>query len=52
MYTLVAAEEFSSWLATLKDSVTRAGLLKRLRKVRAGNLGDHASVGGGIWELR
>lgn len=52
MYTLVAAEDFNSWLTTLKDSVTRARLLKRLRKVSAGNLGDHASIGDGIWELR
>lgn len=52
MYTLATTDEFNQWFASLKDSVTRARLLKRLRKVAAGSLGDHEPVGDGVWELR
>jgi len=52
MYALAATDEFNRWFASLKDSTTRARLLKRLRKVAGGSLGDHASVGNNVWELR
>lgn len=52
MYALAATDEFNAWFASLKDSMTRARLLKRLRKVAAGNLGDHETVGDSVWELR
>ena len=52
MYTLTATDTFNQWFSGLADSVTRARLLKRLRKVAAGNLGDHEPVGEGVWELR
>jgi putative addiction module killer protein len=43
---------FKDWLEGLKDVTGRARIRVRLAKVRLGNLGDHASVGGGIEELR
>lgn len=52
MYTLAATDEFNQWFSSLKDPLTRARLLKRLRRVAAGTLGDHESVGEGVWELR
>ena len=34
------------------DTSVRQRIQARLTSVRAGNLGDHRSVGGGVWELR
>jgi len=52
MITVVHTPEFSSWLDSIKDAVTRARLIKRLRKVSLGNLGDVKPVGGGVSEMR
>lgn len=43
---------FSTWLAGLRDERARARILKRLDRARDGNLGDIASLGGGVSELR
>lgn len=51
-YTVLRLEEFSSWLKDLKDALTRQRLVKRLRKVQLGNLGDVAPVGEGVYEMR
>jgi putative addiction module killer protein len=45
-------EAFSDWLKGLKDGLTRQRLIKRLRKVQLGNLGDVAPVGQGVFEMR
>ena len=50
-YTVKRLEEFSVWLKSLRDGLTRQRL-KRLRKVQLGNLGDVASVGDGVLEMR
>ncbi|MEB0134595.1 type II toxin-antitoxin system RelE/ParE family toxin [Actimicrobium sp. CCC2.4] len=52
MYTVKRLEEFSDWLKCLKDGLTRQRLIKRLRKVQLGNLGDIQSVGEGVYEMR
>jgi putative addiction module killer protein len=52
MFTVKQMPEFSDWLDGLKDSLTRARILKRLNKVAAGNLGDAHSVGEQVTELR
>ena len=36
----------------LKDRMTRARLMLRLNKPKAGNAGDVKPVGGGVWEMR
>lgn len=36
----------------LKDGLTRLRLMKRLREVQLGNLGDVESVGEGVYEMR
>lgn len=46
------SEPFSEWLEGLPDAVARIRIIDRLARVRSGNLGDHKSVGGGVWELR
>lgn len=51
-YTVKRLDEFSDWLNNLKDGLTRQRLIKRLRKVQLGNLGDVQSVGEGVFEMR
>lgn len=51
-YIVKPLPEFSSWLASLKDGLTRQRLVKRLRKAQLGNLGDVAPVGQGVFEMR
>lgn len=51
-YTVKRLEEFSDWLKGLRDAMTRQRLVKRLRKVQLGNLGDVQPVGDGVYEMR
>ena len=51
-YTVKRLETFSEWLIGLKDGLTRQRLIKRLRKLQLGNLGDVAPVGQGVYEMR
>lgn len=51
-YTVKRLDEFSDWLKSLKDALTRQRLNARLRKVQNGNLGDVKSVGDGVFEMR
>ena len=44
--------EFSNWLDGLGDEVVAAIVAQRLLRVRRGLLGDHASVGDRVSELR
>ena len=44
--------EYSDWLSTLKDTKARARILVRMKRVEAGNFGDHKSVGDGVSELK
>ncbi len=43
---------FEAWLLSLTDVVTRAIIVRRIRRVAAGNVGDVKPVGAGISELR
>lgn len=52
MYSISQTDEFTAWLAGLKDGMTRLRLARRLEKAQAGNLGDVRSVGEGVWEMR
>ena len=42
---------YRAWLDTLPPSV-RARVQARVLRFEMGNLGDHKSVGGGVWEAR
>ena len=52
MYSVIETEEFSEWLASLKDRATRIRLIRRLDKARRGALGDIKPVGEGVFEMR
>jgi len=43
---------FDAWLESLRDLKLQAAVAARLARVRVGNLGDHKSVGAGVFELR
>ena len=42
---------YREWLDTL-DVAPRARIQARVLRFSTGNLGDHKSVGGGVWEAR
>jgi putative addiction module killer protein len=42
---------YREWLDTL-DVTPRARIQARVLRFSSGNLGDHKSVGGGVWEAR
>lgn len=52
MYTIKSLPEFDTWFDSLKDSTTRARLIRRLEKAARGLLGDVESVGEGVNEMR
>jgi putative addiction module killer protein len=49
--TAGGASPFRMWLRRL-DTPTRARLQARVLRFEMGNLGDHRSVGRGVWEAR
>ena len=52
MYSVIETEEFSEWLAAVKDRSTRIRLNRRLDKARRGTLGDCKPVGESVFEMR
>jgi len=52
MYTILQTDEFQIWLDELSDKRAQIRIAARLRLAEAGNLGDWASVGGLVSELR
>jgi putative addiction module killer protein len=52
MYTIKHMPEFDGWLNSLRDRQTRFRLLRRLEKAQRGLLGDVATVGDGVFEMR
>lgn len=43
---------FEQWLLSIRDTRTSARIDNRLKRVRLGLLGDHRSMGEGVFELR
>jgi len=52
MFTLKSLPEFEAWLAGLRDPLVRSAVMKRLKQVQHGLLGDTRSLGDGVSELR
>jgi putative addiction module killer protein len=49
--TSAGRDPFREWLDTLAASV-KARIQARVLRFEIGNLGDHKTVGGGVWEAR
>ncbi|MEO5332191.1 MAG: type II toxin-antitoxin system RelE/ParE family toxin [Magnetococcus sp. YQC-5] len=52
MYTIRQTDNFSLWLAGLRNSQAKAAILRRLVRAQGGNLGDVKPVGGAVFEMR
>ena len=52
MLTVRLTEEFQRWLDALADRRAQVRIVARLRMAEGGNLGDWASVGGEVSEMR
>jgi len=52
MYTLKSLPTFDTWLASVPDPLVHSTILKRLKRVELGLLGDMRSVGEGVCELK
>ena len=52
MFLIKRTDEFNDWLSGIRDGMTQRLLVKRLRKVTLGNLGDVIPVGDGVFEMR
>jgi len=50
--TVRLTEEFQRWLYDLSDRRAQVRIVARLRMAEGGNLGDWASVGGEVSEMR
>jgi putative addiction module killer protein len=51
-FKVVEHPEFKAFMGRLKDPVARAAIVGRIKRAEAGNLGDWASCGGDVNELR
>ena len=52
MFTIRKHEAFERWISSLGDFKVQVRLLKRLKKVELGLLGDVKPVGEGVFEMR
>jgi putative addiction module killer protein len=52
MHTLIQADKYSKWFASLRDARAQARINIRLRRIELGVLGDCKPVGEGVSEMR
>lgn len=52
MNKLNETDVFSDWLAKLRDPIGKASILRRIKRARKGNFGDHEPVGDNVSEMR
>ena len=52
MIEIRETERFTGWISGLRDSVAKAKIAGRIRRMAFGNFGDVAPVGEGVSELR
>lgn len=50
--TIRETEVYSKWFARLRDTVAKARILVRLRRMSLGNLGDYRDLGDDVCELK
>ncbi len=49
---ILETDEYQRWFEGLRDLGAQMRIAARLRRVTLGNLGDHRSLGQGVYELR
>ena len=52
MYEIQTTEVFDNWLESIRDGITQKVILKRLRTMSLGTLGDVQSISDGLFEAR
>lgn len=52
MNIIKKTENFEKWFIKLRDIQGKARILARLKRIELGNIGDHKSIGSGLFELR
>jgi putative addiction module killer protein len=52
MFIIQKTDNFEHWLTRLGDLRAKAKILTRLKRAELGNLGDHKSVGDGVFKMR
>ena len=52
MKTVKQTQNYSKWYNKLKDTVAKARIAVRIRRMQLGNFGDAKPVGAGVFELR
>ena len=52
MYHIEKTEEFDAWLDNIKDGKTNKVIVKRIRKMSLGLLGEVKSLGNGLFEAK
>lgn len=52
MYFIQQTDTFSCWLSRLRDLKAKAAIIRRVARVREGNLGDVKPIGDGVSEMR
>jgi putative addiction module killer protein len=52
MYSIRPLAQFTTWIEDLKDETVRGVIVARIKRLEHGLLGDTASLGDGVSELR
>ena len=52
MYDIETTGEFDDWLENIRDSKAQKVIVKRIRVMSLGTLGDTRPLGGGLFEVR
>jgi putative addiction module killer protein len=52
MYDIETTEDFDDWLGSLRDGLTQKIILKRIRSMSLGSLGETRSLTGGLFEAK
>jgi len=52
VYKVKETSYFSKWLVKLKDVKGKISIIRRVKRISAGNFGDHKSLGDNVSELR
>jgi putative addiction module killer protein len=52
MYDIETSEEFDNWLGSIRDGKTRMIIIKRIRSMSLGSLGETRPLEGGLFEAK